>query len=253
MTLNFSKYQGSGNDFIIVNDDVKLSEKEIRFLCDRHFGIGSDGLMFVGKNIDETLSVRFHNPDASMSFCGNGSRCAMAYAVHNLGCNGDDMVFDGFDGLHKANYRNGYAHIEMHISSEVEKVDDFYFVNTGAPHAVYQVDDLDQLNLREDAFIARHHAKFQPIGTNVNFYSENEDGSLSIRTFEKGVEDETLACGTGITACALVHHRKGVNQDFEQIVHAKGGRTSVVKNTNGIWLGGPAVKVFDGQIELSQV
>lgn len=253
MTLKFSKYQGAGNDFIIVNDDMKLTENEIRFMCDRHFGIGSDGLMFVGKSENGKLSVRFHNPDASMSFCGNGSRCAMAFAVHNLGCSGDEMIFEGFDGEHKANYRDGYAHIEMHITSEVEKVDDFYFVNTGAPHAVYQVGNLEELKLKEVAFNARNHSKFQPIGTNVNFYSENEDGSLAIRTFEKGVEDETLACGTGITACVLVHHSQNLDKAFEQVVHAKGGQTSVVKNATGIWLGGPALHVFEGRIELPQL
>tara|TARA_R110001592_G_scaffold359340_4_gene665792 strand:- start:30945 stop:31703 length:759 start_codon:yes stop_codon:yes gene_type:complete len=251
MLLKFSKYQGAGNDFIIVNNEVKLTDDQIKFLCDRHFGVGSDGLMFVGYN-NEKLEVRFNNPDASMSFCGNGSRCAMAYAVHELGANPMDMVFEGFDGDHKARFSNNYAQIEMHVEGSVIAVDDFYFVNTGAPHAVYKVDDVNILDINEAAKEARFHEKFQPIGSNVNFYSENADGSLSIRTFEKGVENETLACGTGITACALVHEKDNNKKPFHQTIHAKGGTAEVIYKEGILWLGGPAKKVFDGQLKLEE-
>lgn len=249
MQLKFFKYQGAGNDFIIVNNDVQLSQNQIRFLCDRHFGVGSDGLMFVGFKA-EKLEVRFHNPDGSMSFCGNGSRCAMAFAVEELGANGENLVFEGFDGQHLAQYKDHYAHIEMHVADEVMQVDDFFFVNTGAPHAVYKVNDVNQVALQTEAQAARHHKQFQPVGTNVNFYSENSDGSLSIRTFEKGVEDETLACGTGITACALVHTAGEGGKEFQLTIKAKGGTAKVICKDQVLWLGGPAKKVFSGSINL---
>lgn len=252
MRLKFSKYQGAGNDFVIVKNDIVLSEKQIQFLCDRHFGVGADGLMFVGfKN--KKLEVRFHNPDASMSFCGNGSRCAMAFAVNELNTNPENLVFEGFDGDHKAKFSNDYAFIEMHVEGEVKGVDDFYFINTGAPHAVYKVDDLKALDLNIAAKNARYHKEFQPIGTNVNFYSENSDGSLSIRTFEKGVEDETLACGTGITACALVHRRLEIEPSFELTIHAKGGTAEIIQKDEVLWLAGPAKKVYDGEIDLPEL
>lgn len=250
MQLKFSKYQGAGNDFIIVDDHIKLSDTQIQFLCDRHFGIGSDGLMLVGLNHQKEVSLTFYNPDASLSFCGNGSRCAVAYAVKYLGADANAIKFSAFDGLHSATYANNYALIDMHINADVEKVEDFYFINTGAPHVVYKVDDVNAIDIKEKAKYARHHQKFQPIGTNVNFYDVSNDGALNIRTFEKGVENETLACGTGITAVALVHHFLEGNTMFTQKVNAQGGKTEVKKNGNGLWLGGPAVEVFKGEIEL---
>ena len=249
MHVQFFKYQGAGNDFIILNNDVELSQNQIRFLCDRHFGVGSDGLMFVGPK-NGNLEVRFHNPDGSMSFCGNGSRCAMAFAVDELGADGSQLIFEGFDGQHKARYDNEYAHIEMHVADSVQTIDDFNFVNTGAPHAVYKVEDVNKVDLIPEAQAARYHKRFQPVGTNVNYYSANADGTLSVRTFEKGVENETLACGTGITACALVHAGPDAAADFHFTIHAKGGTTEVVRENKVLWLGGPAKKVFVGQIEL---
>lgn len=250
MHLNFSKYQGAGNDFIIVDASKKLNDKQIQFLCDRHYGVGSDGLMFVGKNNDGKLSVIFHNPDASLSFCGNGSRCAMAYAVKHFASDAENLVFTAFDGTHKATYNSNYAFIEMHVNAEVESVEDFYYINTGAPHVVYKVDDVKSVDIVEAAKYARYHNKFMPIGSNVNFYDVANDGTLNIRTFEKGVEDETLACGTGITAVALVHHFLEGNKTFYQKIIAKGGTTEVRRDETGLWLGGPAKEVFNGEIEL---
>jgi diaminopimelate epimerase len=249
MLLNFWKYEGAGNDFIIVKNDIDLSSDQIKFLCDRHFGIGSDGLMFVGYK-EKKLEVRFHNPDASISFCGNGSRCAMAFAVDELGADGSALSFIGFDGEHKATYKDSYAHIEMHVGGEIKEVDNFHFIDTGAPHAVYRVENVNDIDLVNEAKTARYHSAFKPVGTNVNYFSVNEDGSLSIRTFEKGVEGETLACGTGITACALVYAKDNGKSNFHYVVHAKGGVAEVVGKEGVLWLAGPAKRVFSGELNL---
>lgn len=246
--VSFEKYQGNGNDFVIVNN-CELSEKQIQQFCNRNYGVGSDGFMnlFFENNV---LNVKFYNPDGSESFCGNGSRCAIKYAAKNLGFKSGEK-FSAFDGDHIAEINHDSVSIEMFVRSEIKAFDGFDFVNTGAPHAVKKVSDLEQLNIIESAKHIRYHDAFQPIGTNVNFYEEIEPNHIKIRTFEKGVEAETLACGTGVTACALVYKSNNVNANHIIKVDTLGGQLSVNTNDNNIYLTGGAEFVFKGEINLN--
>lgn len=246
--VSFEKYQGNGNDFVIVNN-CELSEKQIQQFCNRNYGVGSDGFMnvFFENNL---LHVKFYNPDGSESFCGNGSRCAINYAAKNLGFKSGDK-FLAFDGEHIAEINEDSVSIEMFVRSEITAFDGFDFINTGAPHAVKKVADLDKLDLRENAKDIRYHEAFRPIGTNVNFYEEIAPNHIKIRTFEKGVEAETLACGTGVTACALVYKSHNENSGNIIKVDTLGGQLSVNTNDNSIYLTGGAEFVFKGEINLN--
>ena len=252
-SISFFKYQGTGNDFVIPSSATQqLSEKEITFLCSRKFGIGSDGLMFISKDGNEAdLDVVFHNPDGSLSFCGNGSRCALRYA-HHQGWIGSKATFKAFDGIHQASIEEDKVWIEMFGQSEISAFENGYYINTGAPHVAVEVEKgtLENLELKSEANPIRWHEKFAPIGVNVNYFEVLEPGKIAIRTFEKGVEDETLSCGTGVTACVLVYQHLHSNAGNHVKVKAKGGNLEVKKENNQLFLGGAAQSVFTGSIEI---
>ena len=219
----FYKYHGAGNDFLIADDrdgSYRLTTKKIVALCDRHAGIGADGVMLLKKASagDAAFEMAFYNPDGSHGMmCGNGGRCIVAFA-DMLGIKpaaGSEYRFLAPDGLHVATILSSV------ISSEVEKslwtvrlkmidvegitpVKDGYFLNTGTRHFVKFVDDVNAVDVEEEGKRLRWDPVFQPEGTNVNFVQVAPDG-LHVRTFEKGVEGETLACGTGLTASAIVY------------------------------------------------
>lgn len=251
--LSFFKYQGTGNDFIIPAQPTKtLTEKEITFLCSRKFGIGSDGLMFITPECNEAdLEVVFHNPDGSLSFCGNGSRCALRYA-HHQGWIGSKATFKAFDGIHQAIIEESRVWIEMFGQSEITAFEKGFYINTGAPHVAIEVEkgSLENLDLKQEANPIRWHKNFAPIGVNVNYFEVLEPGKIAIRTFEKGVEDETLSCGTGVTACALVYQHLHSNAGQHIQVVAKGGNLEVKKEQNQLFLGGAAQSVFTGAIDI---
>jgi diaminopimelate epimerase len=255
MTLKFDKYQGAGNDFVIVNNlDGKhdLSSEQIARLCDRRFGIGADGLILVEKSNDADFAMKFYNSDGkTASMCGNGGRCIARYAFDN-GIAAKTMKFAAEDGLHEAEIIDSEnVRIKMINVGNVNVFDDGMWANTGVPHFVIFVDDIDKVDIATEGRKLADDKRFAPDRTNVNF-TDNANG-FRLRTYERGVEGETLACGTGTVATALcINTKKGTPSPIA--LKAKGGLLKVYfeKNNNGyenIWLEGPAVKVFKGEAD----
>jgi diaminopimelate epimerase len=255
MKLQFSKYQGAGNDFILIDNlsgALQLSSDQIQKLCDRNFGIGSDGLILLEASDSADYFVNFYNPDGSQSFCGNGSRCAFRMA-QNIGLVTEECSFQGIDGLHHAKSLSENVSISMSDVASVDAYKDGFIVQTGSPHFVKFTDDLDKIDIIEEAHAIRYDTRYKDKGINVNFVLPESDG-INMRTYERGVEAETLACGTGVTAAALVF---ALSRDHveEVKVQTKGGNLSVNferagQGFNKIWLTGPAMHVYDGNIEL---
>ncbi len=259
MNISFSKYHGAGNDFIVIDNRTErhvLSPSQVQFLCDRHFGIGSDGLILIESpsKAEVAFDMVFYNPDGSQSLCGNGSRCAVSFA-HSLGIIGNNAYFLAYDGVHTSGISEESIYISMkEVQEIVEYENGDYFLNTGSPHHIcYQWPQEDEF--LERSMLIRHSEIYEPSGTNVNFVREIDAQTIEIRTFERGVEAETLACGTGVTAAALSFaYRK---QELNEVnVLAKGGSLKVSfvrkgpKYFSDIILSGPAKFVFSGQIEL---
>jgi diaminopimelate epimerase len=255
MILPFAKFQGTGNDFILVDNldgKLNLSKEQVIHLCDRKFGIGSDGIVLIEKDDQNDFDMVFYNPDASQSFCGNGSRCAVKYASTLLDLNGT-IRFNAIDGIHEAELIEDVVSVKMSKVLDISELNDDLFLDTGSPHFIRFKDQIDDLQIVEEAREVRYDAQFSPGGTNVNFVQLWEDG-IKVRTYERGVENETLSCGTGVTACALASARKwGLESPLK--VSTPGGNLSVSFATdNGgfeqIWLTGAATKVYEGQIEI---
>jgi diaminopimelate epimerase len=257
MELCFHKYHGTGNDFILVDDReenfTNLNVKSVRALCQRRFGIGSDGLIFIRHSSDADFEMDFFNPDGSKSFCGNGSRCAVDFA-HSLGMISDLCSFHAVDGLHEAKIEGEKVSVKMRDVDEVETGIDHYFIHTGSPHFIVYRDQIDEIDLVREARIIRYGERFAEEGTNVNLVSENNEG-VYVRTYERGVEDETFSCGTGVTAVALSYKMRHPETDLVK-VKTRGGQLEVTLQRNGensfsdIWLTGPTKSVFTGKIEI---
>lgn len=258
-TFEFSKYHGTGNDFILIDDRdcrIDLSEHQIRDLCHRRFGIGADGLILVRPSMETDFRMVYFNADGREgSMCGNGGRCVSAFA-RRLGIVGNDFAFEGIDGIHTASItEKGTIRLKMSDVGDVADRIGHAFADTGSPHLVVPVTGIDQLDVFREGKSLREHMEFAPGGTNVNFV-EIGHGVFTVRTFERGVEDETLSCGTGVTAVALVAHERGWVEKETRIVHLKtrGGDLWVSFQPDGsggyheIFLEGPAVHVFDGRL-----
>ena len=258
MKLQLSKYHGTGNDHILVDDRsgalMDLGTSTIKKLCDRKFGIGSDGLILVRQHETADVEMVFYNPDGSQSFCGNGSRCLMAYC-ESLGISKGTLSFHAIDGFHQGKVENGHYSIEMNdvLLDGIEHIGDDIFIDTGSPHYIVFVENVDDVDLVNEAGKIRYSERFKEKGTNVNFV-EMRGGSAKVRTYERGVEGETLSCGTGVTAVTLALAVTGKVQDVCHI-NTPGGdlkvRFSKGENTfQDIWMTGPAVHVFDAEIEI---
>jgi diaminopimelate epimerase len=259
MIINFHKYQGTGNDFIVIdNRDLLINPNllDIASICDRRFGIGADGLILIQNHDDLDFHMIYFNSDGSQSFCGNGSRCALAFAK-KLGIIKTKARFLSTDGIHESNIDGDQYNILMHDVSDCEKGDHFYFINTGSPHYILFVDDVVKIELLKIAREIRYSERFERDGVNVNFVEAYKD-ILKVRTYERGVEDETLSCGTGVTAVALAWHLKNDMPEghHKQEIVTPGGRLLVSYNYLGgqkfsdIHLIGPAEAVFEGQINV---
>ncbi|MDB4105622.1 diaminopimelate epimerase [Salibacteraceae bacterium] len=258
MLMEFYKYEGAGNDFIIIDDrshsfpqtDFQL----VKQLCDRHFGIGGDGLMLLQLEEGHDFKMVYYNSDGNFSsMCGNGGRCIVQFA-HVLGLIGNNCKFVAVDGPHKAKViSSGLISLQMIDVEFIEKINDTsVLMDTGSPHFVKMVDDLYQMDLISEGRKIRYNDRFNDEGVNVNFVQMIND-ELHIRTYERGVEDETLACGTGVTAAALAMAFWG-NPNATIEIKAVGGDLNVVfeKYKSGfrnIWKTGPATFVFKGTIE----
>lgn len=255
MELNFHKLQGTGNDFVLldfISEAKALSSEQIQFLCDRHFGVGSDGLLVL-TNTDQShlnFHLTFYNPDGSESFCGNGSRAAAKY--YCLFYNTNFCSFSAFDGEHQAFAEDDNIKLEMRIGGSIDHNQYGRFINTGAPHVCVETAELSVLEINEKAKAIRWDKQFMPVGVNVNFYEKSSDNRVNMRTFEKGVEGETLSCGTGVTAVAISFFDAHPEQTSVQ-VSTKGGLLTVEKDAdqaNKYWLTGPAHYIFKGSLSL---
>jgi diaminopimelate epimerase len=260
LKLYFSKYHGAGNDFIMVdsrkNANLNLSVKTIRTLCDRHFGIGADGLIMLQESSDADFRMDYYNADGLPgTMCGNGGRCISAFALKNKWIN-KDCIFEASDGLHSTSFlSNGNVRLEMRDVLNVKTVDQGYFLNTGSPHLVIFETAIDTLDVYQLGRKYRYDKAYTE-GTNVNFIEFKEDG-IKVRTYERGVENETLSCGTGVTASAIASFLHSKNITNKVKVETTGGNllvdfTAHESNTlfKDIHLTGPAEEVFEGEVRV---
>lgn len=259
--IPFYKYQGTGNDFVMIDNRSRsyLTREDtvtIEKLCDRRFGIGADGLILLQEKPDYDFEMVYFNSDGKEgSMCGNGGRCTVAFAQH-LGIIKDYCRFWAIDGVHEANIKgNNWVELKMVDVPTVEQQPGFSFLDTGSPHYVRFVDDLNTLDIIPEAHKVRYSERFKAKGTNVNFVQAQTDG-IKIITYERGVEDETLSCGTGVTAAAIAYYLQQPSPERQAVnIQAKGGQLQVRFHPNGqgfndIWLCGPAEQVFQGTISI---
>ncbi len=263
MMLDFEKYHGNGNDFIIINNmkgDVSLSNKAIQWLCHRRFGIGADGLMLLEPDEHSDFKMHYYNSDGLLStMCGNGGRCIAAFAFSH-GYAGKKMMFRAVDGMHRAiiNDSDISNHIldvslEMKNVEEVVEKEHCYFIDTGSPHHVELVNCVEDVEVFSKGKAIRNSDTYQPGGTNVDFV-QIDGNTLHVRTYERGVEEETLSCGTGVTASALAAFLETGIKNWR--IKTRGGDFSVDFKGDklpftDIWLRGPAQLVFKGKTEVS--
>lgn len=259
MNIQFHKYQGTGNDFVIIDgreSNPLLSTEQIHRLCDRRFGIGGDGLMILLPHEQYDFVMKYYNADGKEgSMCGNGGRCIVQFAM-DLGIVNEKYIFWAADGLHEAELDlNGSIRLKMNDVKNINQIKGDYILNTGSPHYVKFVNGLENYDVFEEGKTIRNSESFQKEGINVNFVESLGEDSIFVRTFERGVENETWSCGTGVTASALVsaHNEIGFNNVY---VKTLGGELSVEferlseNEYKDIWLVGPATFVFKGEIEI---
>ena len=256
--IHFYKYQGTGNDFVMIDNrnfqfpkNLKIIEK----LCHRRFGIGSDGLILLENSEDEKVDFKmvYYNSDGKEStMCGNGGRCIVAFA-HFLDIFEEKCVFDAIDGLHEAEIQKANVKLKMTDVDSIKKDGSDFVLNTGSPHFVMYVEDLETFEVYQRGYEIRNSASYGLEGINVNFVETSSDNEIFVRTYERGVEDETYSCGTGATAAALTYLQKH-NEDSVKI-KVLGGNLKVYAEKDGnrfknIWLEGLAEQVFKGKINL---
>lgn len=260
MEITFSKYQGTGNDFIIIdNRDGNLSQLDthsIKKLCDRRFGIGADGLIILATKEGYDFEMIYYNADGNPStMCGNGGRCMVRFA-YDIGIHKSTYSFLAVDGAHEAEIdTNNVVRLKMNDVNKVEEHSSYSLLNTGSPHFIKYSNDVRKIDVQKEGHEIRYSDTFKNEGVNVNFVENTGQYSIFVRTYERGVEAETLSCGTGVTAAALVsaHNERGFNQVE---VKTLGGDLSVEFNKNGdenfsnIYLCGPATFVFKGTIKI---
>jgi diaminopimelate epimerase len=260
--IPFYKYHGAGNNFVIIDgrsipSGKVLDEKWVAWVCDPHFGVGADGFMVLRSSKEVHFVMDYYNADGRLgSMCGNGGRCIASFSKY-LQIGNKEVVFEAADGLHKAIFQNnGEVALEMIDVNKIEPLLEGIFLDTGSPHLVLWVNDLMNFPVYQRGKEFRNSLIFQPGGTNVNFVEE-KTGKVTVRTFERGVEKETLACGTGVTAVALAtafkRNKLGAG---ETIIQAMGGQLTVKYRQirlgifEDIWLTGPAQFIFEGTISL---
>lgn len=260
MKIHFYKYQGTGNDFVILDNREKeydfLTSEQVKLLCDRRFGIGADGLMLLNTHPDYDFEMKYYNADGGeSSMCGNGGRCLVKFAFQ-IGIVKSEYSFIAIDGKHLATIDlDGTVSLKMNDVESIQTVNDHYILNTGSPHYVKSCNDVNEIDIVKQGREIRYGPEFEKEGINVNFVQQlSEPYKIAVRTYERGVEDETYSCGTGVTAAAIVsfHNDNGFNRVE---VETKGGKLSVDYDKvddsfRNIWLTGPAEKVFEGTIEL---
>jgi diaminopimelate epimerase len=254
MIIEFYKYQGTGNDFIMIDDREKefdLTDNDlIAALCERRMGIGADGLILLREHDTLDFEMIYFNADGKQSsMCGNGGRCIIAFA-QMLEMIEDETTFMAIDGEHKGRLMDDGIYLQMQDVKKIEGVGDGLVLNTGSPHYIEMVDELDYIDVDKQGRKIRNSAPFKKDGINVNFVLDASE--LQVRTYERGVETETLSCGTGVVATAIAMHYANCIEETLVNVKTKGGELTVsFEEFNGsyrnIWLSGEASMVFAGE------
>lgn len=260
MQIKFTKYEGTGNDFLLLNNldgfYSNLTIEQIQKMCKRRFGVGADGLIKINHSEKASFYMDYYNADGSQSFCGNGARCAVHFAKQ-IGIDLSDTIkFEAIDGIHEASIEGGLVKLKMIDVPSIDKKGDAFELYTGSPHYIQLSDDISTKHVISLGRSIRFSEPYKDQGINVNVLKEIDSNHIAIATYERGVEDETLSCGTGATACALLWDFISSESLNEVFVKVKGGELSVQFERNqqdgysNIYLIGPATKVYDGIIEL---
>ena len=254
--MEFYKYQGTGNDFVMIdNRDLSFPKEQrlIEQICNRRFGVGGDGLILLEKDENTDFKMVYYNSDGNEStMCGNGGRCIVAFA-HFLNIFQQKTTFTAVDGLHEAEINQGVVKLKMIDVENINTDGDCFVLNTGSPHFVKYVERVEVYNVYQNGYDIRNSANYKKEGINVNFVEQIRDNEIFVRTYERGVEAETLSCGTGVTASAITFMKD--RNISSVVVKTLGGnlkvyaekRESIFRN---VWLEGPAKKVFKGNIKI---
>ena len=258
MKHTFYKYQGTGNDFVIIDNRQDFFDKNntklIAHLCDRRFGIGADGLILLEQHKEVDFKMVYFNADGNQSsMCGNGGRCITAFAKH-LGIINNEATFKAIDGIHHSIIDNDVVKLQMQDVDHIQNFEHYVFLDTGSPHHVELNSELEKLDVKLEGAKIRYNQTYKEKGTNVNFVEKVNNEIFTIRTYERGVEDETLSCGTGVTAVAIGMNYIGETEKNLITLNTKGGnlQVSFVKDGDtykNIWLIGPAKMVYRGELE----
>ena len=259
MELQFDKYHGTGNDFVMIDNRsgaFPKSTKLIEKLCDRRFGIGGDGLILLEHDSATDFRMVYYNSDGNeSSMCGNGGRCLVAFAK-KLQIFDAETTFIAVDGLHNAKINSDETiSLQMKNVDAIKVEQDYVFMNTGSPHHVQMVNDIRNFNVKEAGAEIRYSDLYGNSGSNVNFVAQLNDDTFTVRTYERGVEDETLSCGTGVTAVAIAMFVTGKTKSKEVNLNVEGGSLKVKfqgekDNFTEVFLTGPAKFVFSGSIQI---
>jgi len=258
MEISFFKYQGTGNDFVIIDNregKINLNTQQVKLLCDRRFGVGGDGLMLLNTQSNYDFKMVYFNADGNEgSMCGNGGRCLTQFAF-DRGIIKDVYLFIAVDGEHEATMSDGWVNLKMKDVTNIKDRRGSYVLNTGSPHYVETTQDVMEMNVAEEGREIRNSKEFIKEGINVNFVEVVNEQEIIVRTYERGVEDETLSCGTGVTAAAIATSPETLGFNRVQIT-TLGGKLAVEydkidqQTFNNIWLCGPATFVFKGEIKI---
>ena len=258
MIIPFNKYHGTGNDFIIIDNRNNIFNPSdtvtIKELCTRRFSIGADGLILISSLEGYDYEMKYFNSDGNeSSMCGNGGRCAAAF-TNKHGIAGLSQRFLTYDGVHEAIISGEIIKLKMNDVDEIKTPGTDYYINTGSPHFVRFTRNVKNFKVFEEGRKIRNDRVYSPGGTNVNFVEVSDD-SIFVRTYERGVEDETLSCGTGVTASAIASVLEGHFDTNSVKVKTPGGNLTVefrIENhrITDIWLSGPAAFVYEGEVEV---
>lgn len=254
MEFTFYKYQGTGNDFVIIDNREEFFPKHntelVAKICDRRFGVGADGLLLLENHPTADFKMVYYNSDGNLSsMCGNGGRCISHFAKF-LGIISEKATFEAVDGMHEAKVEKDWVSLKMNDVEKIAISEKSVFLNTGSPHHVEMVTGLQDFDVFKNGRNIRNNT-YGKEGSNVNFVEQNADATFSVRTYERGVEDETFSCGTGVTAVALAMFEIGKTSENKVILKTRGGQLQVRFEKEGsgfknVYLEGPATQVFKG-------